>query len=68
MAGHAEYVQGEVHGTITFPMRGNTGFGYDPIFVANDNPTVTYGEIDPDLKNQTNHRADAFKKLIKKCF
>ena len=26
--------EGEVHGTLTFPPRGEHGFGYDPIFIA----------------------------------
>jgi non-canonical purine NTP pyrophosphatase (RdgB/HAM1 family) len=31
--GPAVVVQGEVHGTLTFPPRGTRGFGYDPIFI-----------------------------------
>jgi XTP/dITP diphosphohydrolase len=66
--GHAEVVEGYVHGTVTWPLRGRTGFGFDPMFVANEYPDRTYGEMDPVLKNNTNHRADAFKKLLARCF
>lgn len=60
--GHAEAFEGEVHGHLEFPPRGDKGFGYDPIFVANGE-TITFGEMDPDKKHAMSHRADAFKKL-----
>jgi XTP/dITP diphosphohydrolase len=66
--GHAETVEGYVHGTLVWPPRGDKGFGYDSMFVANDNPQGTYGEIDRATKEATNHRADAFRKLIARCF
>jgi XTP/dITP diphosphohydrolase len=60
--GKEEVVEGEVHGSLVFPPRGEYGFGYDPIFVANG-LTKTYGEIEAKVKDTINHRADAFKKL-----
>lgn len=60
--GHAEAFEGEVHGHLEFPPRGDKGFGYDPIFVATGE-TITFGEMDPDRKHAMSHRADAFKKL-----
>ena len=54
--------EGEVVGEITFPPRGDRGFGYDPIFVA-DGYSETFGEMDPDHKHAISHRADAFAKL-----
>ncbi|HUO88214.1 MAG TPA: RdgB/HAM1 family non-canonical purine NTP pyrophosphatase [Rhizomicrobium sp.] len=53
---------GEVEGTLTFPPRGNGGFGYDPIFIARG-MHETFGEIDPALKHRISHRARAFEKL-----
>ena len=60
--GPAVVVQGEVHGVLTFPPRGDNGFGYDPIFV----PTgldQTFGEMEPAAKDAMSHRAIAFAKL-----
>jgi XTP/dITP diphosphohydrolase len=59
-SGTVETFEGEVHGHLEFPPRGNNGFGYDPIFVA-DGMTETFGEIDPALKHSISHRAKAFK-------
>jgi len=55
--------EGEVHGHLTFPPRGDRGFGYDPIFVANG-MEQTFAEIDPARKHAMSHRAKAFEKLL----
>ena len=54
--------EGRVNGTITFPKRGNMGFGYDPIFIP-ENHKITFGEMNPIKKELISHRAMAFKKL-----
>jgi XTP/dITP diphosphohydrolase len=63
---HAVY-EGRVDGTITWPPRGDRGFGYDPVFIANG-MEQTFGEIDPEHKHAISHRADAFAKLVKDQF
>lgn len=65
--GHVETVEGFVHGHLIFPPRGERGFGYDPIFLA-DGRQITFGEMDPDEKHRISHRADAFRKLVAACF
>ncbi|WP_424941387.1 RdgB/HAM1 family non-canonical purine NTP pyrophosphatase [Aliiroseovarius sp. S253] len=65
--GHDEVFEGKVEGTLTWPMRGDQGFGYDPIFVP-EGFDITFGEMDPDKKHQMSHRADAFAKLVKGAF
>ncbi len=65
--GHTETVEGRADGTLVWPPRGGRGFGYDPIFVP-DGHAVTYGEMDPDEKHAISHRADAFTKLLARCF
>ena len=55
-------VEGRVDGHVTFPPRGDRGFGYDPIFIP-DGHTVTFAEMDPVLKDSLSHRARAFDKL-----
>ncbi|WP_029012473.1 RdgB/HAM1 family non-canonical purine NTP pyrophosphatase [Niveispirillum irakense] len=65
--GHVEAVEGRLEGTLTFPPRGDRGFGYDPIFIP-DGYAITCGEMDPAEKQAISHRADAFKKLKARCF
>jgi XTP/dITP diphosphohydrolase len=55
--------EGEVHGRLSFPPRGDHGFGYDPIFIA-DGMEDTFAEIDPAKKHAMSHRAKAFEKLL----
>ena len=63
---HIEVFEGEVHGTLTWPMRGTQGFGYDPIFVP-DGFDITFGEMEPSKKHGMSHRANAFQKFITAC-
>jgi XTP/dITP diphosphohydrolase len=65
--GHCETVEGFVHGNIVWPPRGTQGHGYDPIFMPKGNDK-TYGEIPAAEKEKTSHRADAFAKMMDKCF
>tara|TARA_R110002072_G_scaffold126530_2_gene263383 strand:+ start:1018 stop:1623 length:606 start_codon:yes stop_codon:yes gene_type:complete len=65
--GHCEVFEGDVAGTLVWPPRGDKGFGYDPMFLA-DGDSGTYGEIDPAAKHASSHRAVAFAKLIEACF
>lgn len=60
--GRTENFRGEVHGQLVWPPRGDRGFGYDPIFVA-DGEDLTFGEMDPERKHAMSHRAHAFEKL-----
>ncbi len=65
--GHDEVFAGVMDGQIVWPMRGDQGHGYDPIF----QPTgydITFGEMDRWEKNKISHRADAFAKLVAGCF
>lgn len=64
---HIETFEGFVHGRLVFPPRGDHGFGYDPIFVA-DGYDITFGEMDPAEKHRISHRADAFRQLVDACF
>jgi XTP/dITP diphosphohydrolase len=65
--GHVENFEGEVHGRLVWPPRGNKGFGYDPMFVP-DGKSETFGEMDPDAKHRISHRAVAFRKLVDALF
>lgn len=56
---------GEVPGKIINKIRGDKGFGYDPVFVP-DGYDITLAEMDMELKNSISHRAKAFNKLKNK--
>ncbi len=53
---------GIVRGSIITEKRGNSGFGYDPVFMP-DNYTQTFAEMGDDTKNRISHRARAVMKL-----
>ncbi len=65
--GHTESFEGKVSGQFVWPMRGDKGFGYDPVFVA-DGMEITFAEMEPAEKHAISHRADAFRQLINACF
>ena len=65
--GHTETFEGRVDGTVVWPPRGDRGFGYDPIFLANGH-TQTFGEMEPEKKHAISHRAHAFVQLVDGCF
>ena len=65
--GETAVYEGRVDGRYSWPPRGDRGFGYDPVFVA-DGRTETYAEIDPEEKHRTSHRANAFAKLVAEQF
>ena len=60
--GTDEVFRGSVSGRIVWPMRGDQGFGFDPVFVP-EGESMTFGEMAPDRKHAMSHRADAFRKL-----
>ena len=65
--GHAESFEGQVAGTLVWPMRGDNGFGYDPVFLPLGSE-LTFGEMSPQAKHAISHRADAFAQLVAGCF
>ena len=60
--GHEVTFRGEVSGNLTWPPRGEMGFGYDPVFVPVGHD-VTFAELEPAQKHAMSHRAVAFEKL-----
>ncbi len=65
--GHTESWEGRVDGTLVWPPRGENGFGYDPMFLA-VGETRTYGELSFAEKQADNHRARAFRQLVRDAF
>jgi len=64
--GHCESFEGRVAGTVTWPQRGDRGFGYDAIFTPLGYE-LTFAEMDPETKHAMSHRADAFRQLLASC-
>lgn len=61
------FFRGEVRGSLTFPPRGNKGFGYDPIFIPDEEKNGsgrTFAEMDGAEKHAISHRARAFALLV----
>ena len=54
--------EGVVEGRIADGVRGNSGFGYDPIFVP-EGFEQTFGELPTEVKNTISHRAKAIRAL-----
>ena len=54
---------GRTPGRAVWPPRGSQGFGYDPMFQPAGNAR-TYGEMTPEEKHATNHRARAVAQLF----
>jgi len=56
---NAEYcVHGWMYGTALTEIRGDGGFGYDPMFVP-DGYDKTLGELDDEIKKKLSHRSKA---------
>lgn len=70
--GEAEYFRGEAEGTLVWPPRGGSGFGYDPVFLP-DGHERTFGEMTAEEKHgwkpgqaeALSHRARAFQKFAR---
>lgn len=57
--------EGEVRGTILTELKGENGFGYDPLFYV-DEFKKTFGELSLEEKNLISHRFRALKALVNK--
>lgn len=61
--GETLFFHGKVEGKIIHEKRGNNGFGYDPVFVP-ENQDKTFAEMNMAEKNANSHRARAFKAMV----
>ena len=58
------FFQGITKGKIAKKIRGNEGFGFDPIFIPECIPDKTFAELSTFEKNAISHRGKAFKLLV----
>ncbi|RBW55080.1 RdgB/HAM1 family non-canonical purine NTP pyrophosphatase [Ruegeria sp. A3M17] len=65
--GHDEVFEGAMPGQLVWPIRGENGFGYDPMFQP-DGHDVTCAEMIPAEKHKISHRGRAVNAFVQGCF
>ncbi len=58
-----EVAHGVCEGSIGHELRGDQGFGYDPLFMPLETPGKSMAELAPQEKNRISHRGRAFRQL-----
>ena len=61
--GRKHFFEGVLEGTIARVKSGNGGFGYDPIFIADEYPGKTLADISEEQKNEISHRGKALRAM-----
>jgi XTP/dITP diphosphohydrolase len=61
--GQKHFFEGALEGTIARVKSGNGGFGYDPIFIADEYPGKTLADISEEQKNDISHRGKALRAM-----
>jgi XTP/dITP diphosphohydrolase len=63
IGGQPHYFEGTLEGVIAHEKSGNGGFGYDPIFIADEYPGMTLADITEEQKNEISHRGKALRAM-----
>lgn len=63
--GKPYFFEGTLEGVIAYEKSGNGGFGYDPIFIADEFPGMTLADISEEEKNDISHRGKALRAMAK---
>ena len=61
--GEEHLFEGTLEGIISQEKSGNGGFGYDPIFIADEYPGLTLADITEEQKNDISHRGKALRAM-----
>ena len=61
--GKPRFFEGTLEGVIAYEKSGNGGFGYDPIFIADEYPGQTLADITEEQKNEISHRGKALRAM-----
>lgn len=61
--GEKHIFEGTLEGVIAKEKSGNGGFGYDPIFIADEYPGLTLADITEEQKNDISHRGKALRAM-----
>ena len=59
---HLVFFDGKINGDIALSPQGESGFGYDPIFIP-EGFQISFAQLSSEEKNRISHRALAVKKL-----
>ena len=65
LGGKPHFFEGTLEGVIAHEKSGNGGFGYDPIFIADEFPGMTLADISEEDKNNISHRGKALRAMAK---
>ena len=63
--GHEVIARGEVDGVIAAAPAGDSGFGYDPVFVPTEGDGRTFAQMNQAEKHAISHRGRAFVALAR---
>lgn len=63
VGGEKHMFEGTLEGVIAYEKSGNGGFGYDPIFIADEYPGLTLADITEEQKNAISHRGKALRAM-----
>ena len=63
--GKPHFFEGTLEGVIAYEKSGNGGFGYDPIFIADEFPGMTLADISEEEKNNISHIGKALRAMAK---
>ena len=63
IGGETKVFEGTLEGVIAREKSGNGGFGYDPIFIADEYPGLTLADISEEQKNDISHRCKALRAM-----
>ena len=61
--GERHFFEGTLEGRIAFKRSGDGGFGYDPVFIADDYPDRSVAELPEETKNEISHRGKALRAM-----
>lgn len=61
--GEKHYFEGVLNGKIARVKSGSGGFGYDPVFIADEFPGQTLADISEEQKNSISHRGKALRAM-----
>ena len=61
--GERHFFEGVLEGHIAYARSGAGGFGYDPVFVADEYPDRSVAELPQEVKNAISHRGQSLRML-----